>query len=392
MHVMIIPSWYPVHPGDIGGSFFREQAIALQKNGCKVGVIFHQNHSLRSLSNVTVEIGKTRFSNDCGVATYRYDGINWFPKMRRLAMRSWLRRGSKLFNEYITLNGKPDIIHAHSLFNAGILAKLISNNTKIPFILTEHSSVFIRDMVSSGDIAVAEPVIADAKALLAVSDNFCNLLNQKFRGFNEWTCIPNMVQDEFFREIKRSSKNKTFKFINVAYVDSNKNQKIILHAFKNEFNGEDCVRLIIGGDGPGLEKLKDIARTLNILNKVEFTGTLSREQVRKKMGASDAFVLSSHHETFGVVVIEALAIGLPVIATKCGGPESIVRKEDGILVPVDDVESLGKAMRKIYEDSNTYNKEKIRESCRERFSEKVVADKLIKIYGNVVSGKRSNGS
>ncbi len=385
MHILIIPSWYPAHPGDVGGSFFREQAIALQKNGCKVGVIYHQNHSIRLLSKLTVRMGETRFSNDQGVATYRYDSINWFPKMRRLALRFWLRRGNKIFDAYVRLNGRPDVIHAHSVFNGGILAKEISQKNQIPFVLTEHSTAYAREQLSSEDLKLAKKICNASSANLAVSNEFCVLLSQKIQSKREWLFVPNIVNEIFFISKLEEKIEKKFVFINIAFADKKKRQENIIYAFKNEFNEQKNIYLTIGGNGPELETLKSLSKTLNISNQVEFTGALSREQVREKMAASHAFVLSSRYETFGVVVIEALALGLPVIATMCGGPESIVRKEDGILVPVDDVKSLGKAMREIYENSTNFEKEKIRESCRERFSEKAIAKRIIKIYSEVVA-------
>ena len=105
------------------------------------------------------------------------------------------------------------------------------------------------------------------------------------------------------------------------------------------------------------------------------------------MADSDAFVLSSQYETFGVVVIEALALGLPVIATRCGGPESIVRDEDGLLIPIEDISSLAIAMKTIYDNRLKYNAEEIRTACSDRYSEKSVAEQLKTGYAEIVGGK-----
>jgi glycosyltransferase involved in cell wall biosynthesis len=128
-----------------------------------------------------------------------------------------------------------------------------------------------------------------------------------------------------------------------------------------------------------------LATTLGISDQAQFPGRLAREEVLTAMSHANAFVLSSRYETFGVVVIEALALGLPVVSTRCGGPESIVREQDGILVPVDNVEALAEAMVKIYESQNQYNPAEIRDACRDRFSEKAVANRLMKIYSDISS-------
>jgi glycosyltransferase involved in cell wall biosynthesis len=95
--------------------------------------------------------------------------------------------------------------------------------------------------------------------------------------------------------------------------------------------------------------------------------------------------LSSKAETFGVVLIEALALGKPVVATRCGGPESIIREEDGILVPVDDVPKLGDGMKEIRRQYGNYRPIELRRSCANRFSEKAVTRQLIDIYRQVLA-------
>ncbi len=390
MHVLIIPSWYPTHPDDINGSFFREQALALHKHGCKVGVIYPQMRSLRQWQSIFSSRYGLDSELDQGMTTIRYHGMNWYPRMKKMLNNSWCDKGIKLFNEYLKINGLPDIIHAHSIINGGVLAKNIAEIYNIPFVVTEHSSNFARGMITEYDYKMADLVVNKADLLLAVSNEFCKLMDEKFQSKKKWTYLPNMVNDSFLNEIIGEKELDKFTFINVAFSDKNKNQESILNAFKNEFNNNENIFLKICGDGPELENLKGLAKSLKISNQVEFTGALSREQVREKMALSNVFVLSSRYETFGVVVIEALALGLPVIATRCGGPESIVRKEDGILVPVGDVTTLGQAMRAVYENSKKYDKFQIRESCRERFSEKSITKKLIEIYGNIIDKMKPN--
>jgi len=106
--------------------------------------------------------------------------------------------------------------------------------------------------------------------------------------------------------------------------------------------------------------------------------------ISKKLKSSDCFVLASQNETFGVVYIEALACGIPVIATKCGGPEEFVSEENGFLVPVDDIDSLVKAMRDIYENSKNYDREKISKVTAGLFSPNEIANRLLEVYKNII--------
>jgi glycosyltransferase involved in cell wall biosynthesis len=145
------------------------------------------------------------------------------------------------------------------------------------------------------------------------------------------------------------------------------------------------ISLDIVGEGRQKSELMVLVRQLEIENQVRFLGGLSREQVLKTISASDVLVLSSRHETFGVVVIEALALGKPVIATRCGGPESFVTNEDGLLIPPGDIEAMTDAMRKIREEINYYDPVRIRERCRRRFSERAVVARLSKIYSEIIN-------
>ena len=95
---------------------------------------------------------------------------------------------------------------------------------------------------------------------------------------------------------------------------------------------------------------------------------------------SDCFVLSSNFETFGVVLIEALACGLPLIATKCGGPEDIINKQNGILMDVENQLQLEDAMITMYKNAHNYDKEKLRNYAKEKFGEKTFIENVIKYY------------
>ena len=386
MHVLIIPSWYPSDPSDISGSFFREQALALRKHGCQVAVIYPQLRALRNWRAIVNGKRGIEVENDQSVVTYRSHGTNWFPRIRQGFQYLWVHHGLELFQKYIKAHGTPDIIHAHSMLYAGALASEIKSRYGVPFIITEHNSAFARDRVSQFDLVVARKVQMNAVGRYSVSPQFSELLSQIFsNGSLSWSVIPNIVSQEFIdRPLKKSSYSKSFNFLNVALLNENKRQKNIILAFSAVFKENSNVSLTIGGDGPQMLALKNLALSLGVANRVSLPGTLSRQQVLEKMAATDAFVLSSFYETFGIVVIEALALGKPVIATRCGGPESIVRDQDGILVPVDDIDSLGKAMRQIYENSSEFDSNAIRAACLSRFGESAIASRLCSIYSEFI--------
>lgn len=389
MHILFIPSWYPCNPHDVSGSFFREQAQALKKQGCTVGVIAIRLRSLRDWRSVITGRYDKEFENDQGVTTYRKHGMVWFPRMPKLIAWLWQKNAMVLFEQYIKVHGKPDIIHVHSILYAGFAAKAISDKFQIPYVITEHSSAFACGLVTFAQKRMAEQVSMYAQKRFAVSRPFAVLLSDYFMAKNSpWDVMPNIVHERFLSyPIENRDKRESFSFINVALLSPNKGVDSLIKAFAKALSSQSNLKLKIAGDGSERTALEALAHDLGVVANVEFLGMLSREQVTEQMAVSDVFVLSSQYETFGVVVIEALALGRPVISTCCGGPEDIIRNEDGVLVPVNDVDALAIAMLAFYNDRVSYKSEEIREACRARYSEVVVAGKLIQVYNDVL-GKR----
>jgi teichuronic acid biosynthesis glycosyltransferase TuaC len=386
MHILIIPSWYPYKENPLMGIFFREQALALSEAGHQVGVISPIQKSMRGLKGYSDLIcGGSYWVNDGGVMTLRKE--SWaIPKFHQLRMSPWLSTGMRLMDEYIATQGRPDIIHAHSMLYAGGLAAKIKQKYHIPYVITEHSSAYAYKQIRNWQLPCIQIASQEASWRLAVSKQFVKLLESLFPISGAWHYLPNMVDTEFFSNAPITDtpiSKLRFVFFTAAFLTSNKSFNLLIEAFAKTFLGKD-VELWIGGDGEERDRLQMQATQAGIASQIRFLGQLDRNQMRSSMQQCDAFVLPSLYETFGVVLIEALASGKPVIATKCGGPESIVNENNGFLVKPADPDALGEAMQKMVESIDQFDKAWIRADCIARFSRQAVTGELNKIYRQIL--------
>lgn len=390
MHILFLPSWYPAHPDDALGSFFREQALALQNAGCEVGVIAPTRASLRNPVSAMRKSRAFRVECDAGIPTYRQAVANLTPRIWWASARLYARQSWRLWQAYTSDHGRPDLIHVHAGLLAGAGAVEISRRTGVPFVLSEHSTSFARGVVSKSGLRLARKNSEKAEKRFAVSTPFARLLEDRLSmPEHSWSVMPNMVDQRFLDAPLSNRNDERFRFLHISLLDPKKRVDLIINAFADKFAQNDRVELVIGGDGPTRPALQALAKKNGLSERIKFTGYLSRDEVRFEMTRADSFVLSSQYETFGVVLIEAMAMGLPVVATRCGGPEDIVTRNSGILVPIDDVAVFGAAMQNIWSQRNSWNKQAQRNQCRERFGTAVLSRQWQQEYRRVLTAREN---
>lgn len=375
MHILILPSWYQNKQNAMAGVFFKEQAEALVKYNNKVGIIAIQEIGIKN----TLEQRKLDFSNkkfiENEVLTYilQYPAI---PKLHKTGKIIKKLLFARLFKQYVKVKGMPDIVHLHSYIN-GELALWIKEKYNTPYVVTEHLSGFARETTSAHNLIKARSIFEKSDYNIAVSKQFKELLQDKFNA--DFNYIPNIVNINFFN-LKDSAEKGIFSFINIAFLNKNKNQDMLIRAFSKAFKNKTSIKLTIVGDGSEYNNLKLLIEELNLEKQVRLYGRATREEIRGLLHDSDAFVLSSLYETFGVVVIEAMACGLPVVATKCGGPESIINSDRiGLLSKINE-NDLAEKLLKMYNRRFDFDSHFIRRYVELNFSEKAVCLKLNDVY------------
>jgi glycosyltransferase involved in cell wall biosynthesis len=386
MHILLLPSWYPKTPKDVGGVFFRDQALALHNYGYKVGVIAPFLRSLRTVGKSNSEAALPEYENDNGIHTYRKEVFTVLPRVPYGNYWLFKYAARALLKRYIKENGKPDILHAHAAVFGGAAGAELAEEFDIPLVLTEHSSGFARGVYKNWQLKLTETAIDCARTCIAVSPSLGTLLTEQFPlSDGKWKWIPNVVADRFSAPVESLKKQRPVRFLNLALMTENKGQRDLLEAFVMLVNGGVDAELWLAGDGPIRAELEALAESSGVLDRVKFLGLVAPGDVPGLLGKVDVMVVSSHYETFGVVAAEALMAGLPVIATRCGGPECIVEDGDGLLVSPKQPAELGKAMMQLAENLLDYNPVLIADRAKARFSGTAVAARLTSEYKKVMS-------
>ncbi|CCJ34307.1 putative glycosyltransferase [Caloramator australicus RC3] len=228
-------------------------------------------------------------------------------------------------------------------------------------------------------------------AFLCVSQKLLESVEELTKISGKILVFPNMVSDKFIL-CNDKKKNEIFTFLSVGNLVKSKRHDIVIDAFCKAFTINDRVQLRIIGDGEERKFLENKVMKLNRGNQVILLGHLSREDVSKEMQRSDAFVLASEFETFGIVYIEAMASGNPVITFKNGGSNNLINKENGILLEENTVEAFSHAMRYMFENREKYNSYNISYSCISKYGKKAYKEKLYEIYNGVILKKQVSGN
>lgn len=373
MYVLFITMGYPTEKYKGNGIFEFDQAKALKRLGCK---IIYAAIDIRSLRRWR-KWGFERKSLG-GVEIYCIN-IPLGRVPRWLLDKAYIWGLKYLYKKILKEQGKPDILHAH-FTGLGFAASMLKKETNIPLVITEHSSQLNKPNIEEKLYKKASIAYKNADALIAVSPAFAKRIKEKFNIKTIY--VPNIVDTDVFKYSPKLRHDK-FNFVSTGNLIDTKRMDLTIEAFYRAFYKNDKVTLTIFGEGPERSKLEKMIKNYKLDNRVILKGMCPRSAIAEQLSNSDCFVLASQSETFGVAYIEALAVGLPVIATKCGGPEAFVNDDNGLLIPVDDIDALTDAMQYMYVNIRKYSGEEISKVTKSLFSPENVANKLVQVYKEV---------
>ncbi len=279
---------------------------------------------------------------------------------------------------------KPDIIHAQHLW----VASEIALEYNIPVIITSHGSDIMGYDMWPKFHDMMNKVANGCKKIIAISNDSKNVISKVFKeNKDKVITIPNGYDEKVFykeeydkKEILRELNiNKDYEKI-VCFAGrlaKNKGVDLLLEAAKT-YEKENILTLIVG-DGEEYTNLNNIKERLNLKNII-FLGNRDHDILRKVYNISDVCAVPSRQEAFGLVALEAIACGTPVVATKQGGIPDFVNSEVGILIEGENVQALEKAISGVLEGEQKFNPKYLAQYAKNNYVQDLLIDKLINVY------------
>lgn len=351
LRVLFLTSNYPRGKGDYAGNFVHYLARNLRKAGHDIIVIAPHYPGSRTRENLHgISVKRFRYVFPASQQRLAYGG---FVRIKTPVvalqllpyMLGMLIQGITSMKEI-----EVDFIVSFWTFPQGLIGSILKWLFRKPVaIRVQSNDLLTAKRISSFMISLFNRIFAIADLLIPNSDYTKSLMPQISAFMDKTITIREGIDLEKFTPIKVNKLSDTKKSIQkklltVAILIERKGIKYLLYAMKKVTKITN-VKLFIVGEGPKRETLENLSQQLNLQQYVIFTGKVSNEELVRHYASSDVFILPSIKEALGVVLLEAMCMGIPVIASKVGGiPEIVIHKKTGILVPPRDSEALANSI------------------------------------------------
>ena len=296
-----------------------------------------------------------------------------------------------------------DLIHAQSPFVMGFNGLLAAKLGKYPLVGTFHtlyndnslSDYYpkrFRNFLKKSLWQYIKTFYRQCDASIAPSNQIARMLEKQ--GIRGVRMVPNSVDSAAFNS--RVSGTNAAKMLDLkerekvilylGRVSKEKKIGILLRASKALMKKRKDIRLVIGGTGPMLEQNMALAKRLGISDRVTFTGFVKQEMLPSLYAASDLLCLPSTFETQGIVCIEAMAVGKPVVGSNSAVIKGIINPgQNGEMFKRDDYRSCAKEMEKVLNNSKAYKRGALKTASE--FSLGKTTDKLLDVYNDLLKGR-----
>ena len=385
MKVLWLASIYPstLHPFD--GDFIQRHAKATGMF-CAVEII----HVVKDADGLcTNDITETVASH--GNLTERiiyYKPVSTSIKIidRLLSSLKYKKIYRNAVENYIAENGKPEFVHLHMAMKAGLTVLWLKRKYGIPYILSEHWGGYLDEAkpnIKDYNFIYRyywKQIISKAVVCTFVSNVFQEQMLKKY-SIKSSHVIPNVVDTDIFFAAEKMQNEKT-RFIHISTMIYQKNTEAILKAvslIKDEFP----VELYLFG--PINSSLESMITELRLKNVVFIKGEVPQQTLSAAIQQSDVLILYSRFETFGCVLIEANACGVPVIVSNLPVFHEIIEEGvNGYFVEGDNPAALSEKLKEFIAEKNTFDKISIAVTAAQKYNFKKIGKQFFDLYQTLI--------
>ena len=369
MNIVILADMIPNKKIPLASFFPIDHAIQLHKRGLSVSLFFLNNYSLKT--NKSIHLKRFIYM---GIPSYSIS----FPVGRSFhlltKLSSWIMIRI-LYKFYLGFSDEPQIIHAH-FFEMGQALIGLKSIFHGKTVLTEHSYLFgIRRIYSNKHL---KSVYSSFTSLVVVSnflkDEIMNQINVKS------IVIPNYYNEKLFKYSPREL-NSIFRIVSVVNLVPIKNIELMIKSFIGFSKIKKSILYIIG-DGPLRNKFELFIKSNSIKN-IKFLGYKRHSNINQYLKKAHLGMITSKIETFNIFLIEALATGIPVLTTNCGGPSDFVNFKNGLISKTNNSTDIIHSLKTLFDNYNLYRKKFISNEIKRKFSSNVVFKTWIKFYNGL---------
>ena len=370
MKIVFLARWYPHKYDPMFGLFVQRHAEAAALHDDITVIYVHPDENAKS----TYDIEQNK---ENGVDTIRI----YYKKKDRISS-AWRYFWSCV--KGLKLAGKRDLIHVHVLTRMGFIAHWQKYLNGTPYIITEHWSRYLPGNDYSGALRKwwTKRIVRRAAMVTTVSEVLAQAMQSHGLRNRRYQILPNVVDTNLFKPIPHH--NDIPKIVHVScFEEKSKNISGLLEALKIMKERGIPYQAVLIGEGMDLEAMKQKALDLGLSNCVRFTGLLQGQDLVDELATGDFFVLPSHYETGGTVLLEAMACGLPVVATKVGALPEIVNESNGFLVTPNDANALANAIEQCCHSYGNYDQEYLRKQVVEKYSNESIGELIHQLYSSL---------
>ncbi|MEY9495765.1 glycosyltransferase involved in cell wall biosynthesis [Bradyrhizobium elkanii] len=393
LSVLILSHMYPRTYYPVGGVFVHEQVKALQRQGVQVAVLSGEPYWISARDPRYIQQALRAWRNE-PIRWQRHEGVPvmYFPYCAGGIFHGFVHaltywQGALRAIDIARARFRFDLIHAHTSFLDGHTAMRLGRRYCCPVVLTEHMGPFSVLTRNKGYRYFTSAAIRGVDRVLAVSralkqDMIAELGDSARRaevlgnGFD-----PDVYAPDPYPGLPHAGTRMLW----VGHASAVKGTERLINATARALTAAPGLKLTLMGGGEDLDALKRQVDILGIADHVQFLPSGGRADVAAKMRAHDFLVISSYKETFGLVGLEALACGRPVLTTACGGPEDyVVHGENGLIVPNDE-EGLATGILEMANTHLLFRTNQLAATMRETHSWDRIVSTLGTIYQELIS-------